>query len=94
MVEEVLGTLDPYFPISNMLWHMDTTKSLTLAQSTDLRPTSFVGPHFYVYMYIVLCNFFFFCFLGPNPCHVEVPRLGGESAVPAYTTATATATRI
>ena len=36
--------------------------------------------------------FFFFCFLGPHPWHVEVPRLGvsSELQLPAYTTATAT----
>ena len=36
--------------------------------------------------------FFLFCFLGPHPWHVEVPRLGVESELqlPAYTTATAT----
>ena len=35
---------------------------------------------------------FFFCFLGPHPRHMEVPRLGVESELqlPAYTTATAT----
>ena len=35
---------------------------------------------------------FLFCFLGPHPWHVEVPRLGVESELqlPAYTTATAT----
>ena len=39
-------------------------------------------------------NFFFFVFLGPHSWHVEVPRLGGESELqlPAYATATATAT--
>ena len=36
--------------------------------------------------------FFFFSFLGPHPCHMEVPRLGVELEPwqPAYTTATAT----
>ena len=36
-------------------------------------------------------TFFFFCFLGPHPRHMEVPRLGVESKLqlPAYTTATA-----
>ena len=36
--------------------------------------------------------FFFFCFLGPHPQHMEVPRLGVKSdlQLPAYTTATAT----
>ena len=33
---------------------------------------------------------FFFCFLGPYPRHMEVPRLGVQSGPPAYTTATAT----
>ena len=35
---------------------------------------------------------FFFCFLGPYPRHMEVPRLGVESKLqlPAYTAATAT----
>ena len=35
--------------------------------------------------------FFFFCFLWPNPWHMEVPGLGVESELhlPAYTTATA-----
>ena len=35
---------------------------------------------------------FIFCFLGPLPRPMEVPRLGGESELqlPAYTTATAT----
>ena len=39
----------------------------------------------YVHMYV-------FCFLGPHPMHVEVPRLGAqlELQLPAYTTATAT----
>ena len=32
---------------------------------------------------------FFFCFLGPHSRHMEVPRLGIESELPAYTTATA-----
>ena len=36
--------------------------------------------------------FFFFCFLGLNPRHTEVPRLGVESELQllAYTTAIAT----
>ena len=33
---------------------------------------------------------FLFCFLGQHLQHVEVPRLGVESELPAYTTATAT----
>ena len=34
---------------------------------------------------------FYFCFLGPHPGHMEVPRLGvkWELQLPAYTTATA-----
>ena len=38
--------------------------------------------------------FFFFCFLGPQLPHMDVPRLGVESELqlPAYITATATAT--
>ena len=37
--------------------------------------------------------FFFFVFLGPNPWHMEVPRLGVELELqlPAYSTATTTA---
>ena len=37
-------------------------------------------------------RFFFFCFLGPHPPHMEVPRLGVESELQrlVYTTATAT----
>ena len=36
--------------------------------------------------------FVFFCFLGPRPQHMEVPRLGvsSELQLPTYTTATAT----
>ena len=36
--------------------------------------------------------YFTFCFLGPHPWHMEVPRLGvkSELQLPAYTTATAT----
>ena len=36
--------------------------------------------------------FFIFCFLGPHPPHMEVPRLGvtSELKLPAYATATAT----
>ena len=36
--------------------------------------------------------FFFFCFLGLHPQHMEIPRLGvkSELQLPAYTTATAT----
>ena len=33
--------------------------------------------------------FFFFVFLGPHPWHMKVPRLGAESELSAYTTATA-----
>ena len=36
--------------------------------------------------------FLSFVFLGPHQRHMEVPRLGVESELPAYTTATATAT--
>ena len=38
------------------------------------------------------CCFLIFCFLGPHPWHVEVPRLGvkSEQQPPVYTTATAT----
>ena len=38
---------------------------------------------------------FYFCFLGPQVQHMEVPRLGVKSELKllAYTTATATATR-
>ena len=46
------------------------------------------------YISIVLIFFFFFfafCFLGPHPQHMEVPRLGvkSELQLPAYTSATA-----
>ena len=36
-------------------------------------------------------NFFFFCFLGPHPQHIVIPRLGVKSEwqLPAYTTDTA-----
>ena len=39
-----------------------------------------------------LLNFFFFCFLGKYPRHMEVPRLEVQSELelPAYATATAT----
>ena len=39
-----------------------------------------------------ICIFFFFCFLGPYPRHMEVPRLGVHSELQllAYTTAAAT----
>ena len=36
-----------------------------------------------------LFRFFFFIFLGPHPWHMEVLRLGVESELLAYTTATA-----
>ena len=38
---------------------------------------------------------FFFRFLGPHPCHTEIPMLEGqwELQLPAYTTATATPDR-
>ena len=41
---------------------------------------------------MVLFYFILFCFLGPQPRHMEVPRLGGESEpqLLAYMTATAT----
>ena len=40
----------------------------------------------------VFLFYFIFVFLGPNPQHVDVPRLGVESELQllAYTTATAT----
>ena len=42
--------------------------------------------------YVSKQPFFFLVFLGPNPRHMEVPRLGAESELQlqAYTTATAT----
>ena len=42
-------------------------------------------------MSIDLIFFFFFCFLGLHPCHMQVPRLEIESELqlPAYTIATA-----
>ena len=53
---------------------------------------------YFIYLFVCLC-FLFVCFvlflsfiLGPNPRHMEVPRLGvkSERQLPAYTTATAT----
>ena len=49
----------------------------------------------YILLNAVRTLFFYFCMcvsLGPNPWHMEVPRLGFESELqlPAYTTATAT----
>ena len=43
-------------------------------------------------VYFLSSSFFFFCFLGPNPRHTEVPRLGLESELQlsAYTTAVVT----
>ena len=45
---------------------------------------SFLGGGFFCFL------FFVFCFLGPHPQGMEVPRLGVESELqmPAYTTAT------
>ena len=45
---------------------------------------------FFYILFIYVFNYF--CFLGPHPQRMEVPRLGVESEVqlPAYTTATAT----
>ena len=34
---------------------------------------------FHVFIYMVLCLFVCFCFLGPHPRHMEVPRLGVKS---------------
>ena len=44
--------------------------------------------HFYFCCFVLFC----FCFLGPCPWHMEVPRLGvkSELQLEAYTTATAT----
>ena len=46
-------------------------------------------------MFHVPVRLHLFCFLGPHPQHVEVPRLGVQSELqlPGYTTATATATQ-
>ena len=46
---------------------------------------------FVLFCFVFVC-FFLFVFLGPNPRHMEVPRLGVESELwlQAYTTATAT----
>ena len=46
--------------------------------------------HFPLFLFIIII--WFFCFLGPHPWHMEVPRLGVQSELqlPAYTTATAT----
>ena len=45
-----------------------------------------VGPELSFFWFF----FFFFGFVGPHLWHMEVPRLGVESQLPAYTTATAT----
>ena len=47
-------------------------------------------PHWYLKLWDFF--FFFFCFLGLHPQHMEVARLGvkSELQLPAYTTATAT----
>ena len=49
----------------------------------------------HAYRFISFFLSFFFFFLGLPPRHMEVPRLGVESELqlPAYATATATATR-
>ena len=43
-------------------------------------------------LYLIKWLLIYFCFLGPQPQHMEVPRLGVRSELwlPAYTTATAT----
>ena len=43
-------------------------------------------------MFVLLLFIYLFCFSGPHPRHMEVPRLGVQSELqlPAYTTATAT----
>ena len=43
----------------------------------------------WVFVVVVVFFFFFFGFLGPHARHMEVPRLGVESELPAYPTATA-----
>ena len=60
----------------------------TVCQSTEFthwEPVGVLG----LYMFV---SFFFFCFLGPHPRHMEVPRLGVQSELEllAYTTVTAT----
>ena len=44
-----------------------------------------------VYVFFIIVDFFFYCFLGPHLPHMEIPRLEVESEPqrPAYTTATA-----
>ena len=44
-------------------------------------------------MKCLLYYFFFFCFLGPHPWHMEIPRLGVEWELQLSAYATATATR-
>ena len=63
----------------NLCHSSDNARSLTHSVTRKLPPT----PLFY---------FLFFAFLGSNPQHMEVPRLGikSELQLPAYTIATAT----
>ena len=48
--------------------------------------------HGFVYYLLLLLLLLLFCFLGPNPWHMAVPRLGVESELqlPAYATVTTT----
>ena len=45
-----------------------------------------------VYLFIYYNHYYYFCFWGPHPWHMEVPRLGVklELQLPPYTTATVT----
>ena len=79
-------------------WAMDQTWASDNAESLTTRPPGtsslylFLRHSVHVDMYSKRrLTFFFLCFLGPQSCHMEVPRLGGESELqpPAYPTAIA-----
>ena len=46
--------------------------------------------HFVLFFYFIYWFIYLFCFLGPHPQHMEVPRLGVKLELPLPPTATAT----
>ena len=78
-------------------WRMKNVFNSLYSTYTSLECTfctSFIkfSPNYFVLFDATVNEILLFCFLGPHPRHVEVPRPGVESErqLPAYTTATAT----
>ena len=82
----------PFWPLSTSFKKYSCSKSTTSSGfGFSAASSTLPWPHYFCATFLFTRFFFFFCFLGPYPQHMEVPRLGVESELQllAYITATA-----